>query len=166
MKTKKIFTQNLQKGIITAEMLGMAIYSMNKRAKNCRDRQAYYRELRISSRYCHSYYYDKYHSEEQSRIKKEEYYSKKEELLSIIKPVAIHILKHNDYYTEYFLFYKIGDYSFHSPISESDANQSDLEKTILDSLITYGKDINDLLSCQFVDKMLSLIHTGKYILTE
>ena len=70
MKTKKIFTQNLQKGIITTEMLGMAIYSMNKRAKNCRDRQAYYRELRISSRYCHSHYYDKYHRDEQSPIKK------------------------------------------------------------------------------------------------
>lgn len=167
MKTTKDFTKKLHEGIITTEMLGMAVYSMNKRAKNYRDKQASYREHRIYSKFYRGYYRDKYHNEDQCRLKKEEYYQKKEELLRIVKPVAIHILKHDKNDTEYFLFYRIGDYCFHSPISEATAAaHSDLEQTILDSLHTYGKDINDLLSCQFVDKMIALIHSGKYILTD
>lgn len=37
MKTPKSFSDNLKKKIITEDMLGACIYSVNKRAKNFRD---------------------------------------------------------------------------------------------------------------------------------
>lgn len=43
MKTPKRFTDNLKNRVITKEMLGVALYSVNKRAKNCRDKERSYR---------------------------------------------------------------------------------------------------------------------------
>lgn len=37
METPRIYSRNIKKGIITRDMLEAALYSVNKRAKNCRD---------------------------------------------------------------------------------------------------------------------------------
>ena len=37
MKTPKEYMENLKKGIITETMLADGLFSVNKRAKNCRD---------------------------------------------------------------------------------------------------------------------------------
>lgn len=42
MKTPEEYTKNLKKGIITDEMLNQCLYSVNKRAKNYRDRKKGY----------------------------------------------------------------------------------------------------------------------------
>lgn len=58
----------------------------------------------------------------------------------------------------YFLFYEFPNYSFHSPIIKRNLIEYDnLEHIELDKLETKGKDINDLLSLQFCDKVLEFI---------
>lgn len=80
MKTPREFNNNLKKGILTKEMLEACLLSVNKRAKNWRDREREYRQYRED-------YYDNC---EKAREKKEYYYWKKEILLSILKPTCIH----------------------------------------------------------------------------
>lgn len=79
MKTPKEWTQNLENGIITEEMLDAALYSVNKRAKNCRDQKRQY-----------SHRYDKYHNADRYAEKESEYYEQKEKLLSALQPMCIH----------------------------------------------------------------------------
>ena len=54
MRTPKEYTENMNKGLITEKMLCDCLFSVNKRAKNCRDNERKYRHYR----------YDKYDTEE------------------------------------------------------------------------------------------------------
>jgi hypothetical protein len=201
MKTPKEYNDNLKKSIITKVMLEDCLFSVNKRAKNCRDKE---RETRNYYKYS-KYAYDKYGTEEKYRDKKEEYYNQKEVLLSVVTPNCIHIetqmqrqrvydyqeeyatynqlynvIYENSYldrdtYTEvyfydveipvdkYYLFYDFGTHSFHTPIDESKlTNYSDLEKIPIDSLNTYGENILELVSTQFVAKVIKVIDSQQY----
>ncbi len=89
MKTPKQYTDNLKDRAITKPMLEDCLFSVNKRAKNCRDKEREIREHYRHSRYA----YDKYHYEDSYREKKEEYYRQKETLLSIVPPKCIHVEK-------------------------------------------------------------------------
>lgn len=207
MKTPKSYVDNLKSGIITRNMLHDALFSVNKRAKNYRDKETEYRRRRKINRY----YYDKYDNEEKNREKKNEYYKKKEILLSLISPACIHrelvgyereriydydirydkYFKKGDYvwsnsyydyeeYTEvwfidilnknrpiynYYLFYDFGmEHTFHSPINEDQLSKYNLEIIDIDKLDTFGEEIEDLLSIQFVDKVIALINQGNFIL--
>ena len=55
---------------------------------------------------------------------------------------------------EYLLFYDFGTYSFHNPISEEEylKIKDQIKVEHLTELRTEGKDINDLVSVQFVRK--------------
>ena len=86
MKITKEVCKNLKEGIVSKEMLCMALYSYNKRAKNMRDKEREYHDYSRK----HYFYYDKYDNEGKARAKKEEYYRKKEELLKYLQPCAIH----------------------------------------------------------------------------
>lgn len=93
MQTPKEWSENLKNSIITEEMLGAAAYSVNKRAKNCRDQKREYRHR-----------YDKYHTAERYEAKEQEYYRQKEQLLSVVQPICIHCehqgyekIRHYDY---------------------------------------------------------------------
>lgn len=79
MRTPQEWAKNLENGTITEEMLDAALYSVNKRAKNCRDQKREY-----------SHRYDKYHNAERYEEKESEYYSQKEKLLSALQPMCIH----------------------------------------------------------------------------
>jgi hypothetical protein len=81
MKTPAEYTKNLKDGIVTTEMMRDALYSVNKRAKNHRDREREYRHA-----------YGKYalRNEEKSREEKLAMYGWKELLLSFLEPVCIH----------------------------------------------------------------------------
>ena len=79
MKTPKEWIKNLENGTITEEMLDAALYSVNKRAKNCRDQKRQY-----------SHRYDKYHNADRYAEKESEYYEQKEKLLSALQPMCIH----------------------------------------------------------------------------
>lgn len=165
MRTTKEYKENVEKNIITEEMLGDALYSVNKRAKNYRDKERAYRNYFRENRYA----YDVHNYVERFRDTKEAYYDMKDKLLSIVSPMAIHIEK-DEVYDEkrFYLFYKVGKYSFHTPLSEDDANKyidSGLQTIVIDRLITQGQAIDDLISLQFVKKLVELINTNNYIYT-
>lgn len=78
MKTPREYTDSLKNGIITDEMIDSALWSVNKRAKNWRDNkrksEGYYATQNYNSAF----------------DKEKEMYSRKEKLLSLLKPVCIH----------------------------------------------------------------------------
>jgi hypothetical protein len=196
MKTPKEFQVNLKQGIITKEMLGACLYSVNKRAKNCRDKEREYR-----SRYR---YNDKYDTAGKYMEKKNEYYSQKDMMLTLLEPDCIHAepyekrVRYYDYeeefetyadkdlencgcywdrdlktevyfvdayFTEYryYLFYDFKDFSFHTPINEEDLEKyKELEVKKIGYLVTKGHDVDELISIQFVKKLLLLIENNKF----
>ena len=62
----------------------------------------------------------------------------------------------------YYLFYDLGEHSFHTSIDRTTAEASQLPIQDIDTLQTEGHEIADLLSCQFVRKVLRLIETKDY----
>lgn len=78
MRTPKKYTDNLKAGIITEEMLADALHSVNKRAKNWRDKKREYRK----------YYTNKY--SDSAEMQEGRMYAKKEILLSIVPVLCIH----------------------------------------------------------------------------
>lgn len=202
MKTPKNYTENLKNGIVTEEMLEDVLFSYNKRAKNYRDKESYYRS---------NYPDDKYNNADKAKEMKEELYNKKSKILQHCTNhlAAVHyltlfrreriydynedyslyrneidlyrrgeptsIIRESSYFDEYelcevhfidvrkkeisyFLFYEFPNYSFHSPITKRNlVEYENLEHIELDKLETKGKDINDLLSLQFCDKVLEFI---------
>lgn len=192
MRTPSNYTKNIRAGIVTKDMLAACLYSVNKRAKNARDKEREYN----SSGICQ--YADKYHET------KEEYYNLKEQLLEYATNYlsCIHRVRRNakrkvydyekEYYNlnkdnvirrgefwdegelcytrfavityvkyEYFLFYDMGDCSFHRPLEEHEvvdvANRYSLPIKEIDDLQTLGKDFTTLVSMQFVKQVLTLL---------
>ena len=67
----------------------------------------------------------------------------------------------------YYLFYDVGgNHTFHTPINEEDVCLYDLEVKSIDQIYTTGYDIADLLSNQFVTKVIDLIKSEDYKLVE
>lgn len=63
----------------------------------------------------------------------------------------------------YYLFYDVGcNRTFHTPIEEEDVSKYDLEVVEIDKLDTKGYDIADLLSNQFVKKVVDLIESEDF----
>lgn len=79
MRTPKEFTQNLKDNIITEEMLDAALWSVNKRAKNWRDKKRSYKHG-----------FDYYNNYDKAENEEKKMYKKKETLLSVLNPVCIH----------------------------------------------------------------------------
>ena len=207
MRTPKNYTQLVNDKKITNEMIAECIYSVNKRAKNHRDKIRKYKDDR----------YNRYtvRNIENAEDEMEKYYTMKEEMLTVFEPSQIHeqylgeekkrvfsteedydkllqeksndILRKGSYYDDgnftavdildstiarnqylYFLFYEIGEYSFHLPISEQKAKKyTKLQiKEIDQDFKTHGANIEGLLSTQFVNKVLSLLQSGDYTIVE
>lgn len=174
MKTPKDYTSNLANKIITPPMLDDCLYSVNKRAKNCRDKVREYRNrLRWNCYPClyENYLIQKMRYEERM----DEYYAMKDKLLALIQPTCIH---HEIYFNRYeiedcyYLFYKLPKHTFHHPISAPNDEQFEswakktyegLEIVTLDDNIeTYGDDTDNLISYQFVKKVIALIDSGDF----
>lgn len=207
MRTPQNYTQLVNDKKITNEMIAECIYSVNKRAKNHRDKIRKYKDDR----------YNRYtvRNIENAEDEMEKYYTMKEEMLTVFEPSLIHeqyvgeekkrvfsteedydkllqeksndILRKGSYYDDensieveffdyksgrkkylYFLFYEIGEYSFHLPISEQKAKKNTkLQiKEIAKDFKTRGANIEGLLSTQFVNKVLSLLQSGDYTIVE
>lgn len=65
----------------------------------------------------------------------------------------------------WYIFYDFKNgYSFHSPIEEKDISTKfkDLDIVEIDTLDTHGKDISELASTNFVNKIVDLIRNGNY----
>jgi len=203
MRTPKAFNENLKKKIITAEMLKNCLFSVNKRAKNCRDQERKYRELNRS----YNHKYDKYGNVEKYQNQKIQYYEMKDKMLSLVQPIEIHrepsgyekvriydyedeyyddyfeddVVWSNRYYDEetddwvwfkdvlrkdmpryrYYLYYQIDRNGFHTPISNPEA-YPELKIVDIGELKTFGHEVADLVSIQFVKKFLQLIEEGNY----
>ena len=164
MKTSKEFNKNLKNGIVTTEMLGAAIYSFNKRAKNYRDNM---REL-IEQRRWADWWEKKYiqRSIDDAEYKKDEYYGYKDYLLSFVSPIQIHHCqrwneRRQESIDEYFQLFQVADYRFHHPITEAEAKKSNLDIEELPSdFSTEGEDIEDLISVQFATKVVRGLKDG------
>ena len=198
MRTPEEYTRNLKNHVITMQMLEDCLFSVNKRAKNWRDKEREYRNYR----------YDYYDNEGKARSKKEGYYHQKDIMLTALTPVCIHeetytaygkicIRDYDDdykYYTEddfldmgsywdekrkrrvkygevysdykayrYYLFYDIGGkHTFHTPISEDDIEKYNLEVKEIGELNTTGFPTLNLMSTQFVSKVVALIESKDY----
>ena len=207
MRTPKIYNDLIKNKEITNKIIAECIYSVNKRAKNYRDKIEDYKQAG-------SYRY-KENNIENAKEQKEKYYSMKEDLLLNFSPKLIHkqyagekrqrvysyqknyeklynekrndIVWENSYYDYdrnkeveffdytlgekkylYFLYYEIGEYSFHTPITEERVEKNtQLEiKEIDENFQTHGADIVDLLSTQFVQKVIDLLDSGDYTIIE
>ena len=215
MRTPKNYTQSVNDKKITNEMIAECIYSVNKRAKNYRDKIRKYKDDR------YNLYTER--NIENAKGEMENYYTMKEEMLTVFEPSLIHrqyvgeekkrvfstekdydkllqeksndIIWKSGYSVKdsedsedseesieveffdyklgrkkylYFLFYEIGEYSFHLPISEQKAKKyTNLQiKEIDKDFKTHGANIEGLLSTQFVNKVLSLLQSGDYTIVE
>ena len=207
MRTPKRYTDLIKNKKITNQIIAECIYSVNKRAKNYRDKIKDYKQG--------GFYKYKEDNIENAKEQKEKYYSMKEDLLLNFSPKLIHkkydgekiqrvysyqknytklynekindIIKENSYYDYdrnkevdffdyslgekkylYFLYYEIGEYSFHTPITEERVEKNtQLEiKEIDENFQTHGADIVDLLSTQFVQKVIDLLDSGDYTIVE
>lgn len=207
MRTPKRYTDLIKNKKITNQIIAECIYSVNKRAKNYRDKIKDYKQG--------GFYKYKEDNIENAKEQKEKYYSMKEDLLLNFSPKLIHkkydgekiqrvysyqknytklynekindIFKENSYYDYdrnkevdffdyslgekkylYFLYYEIGEYSFHTPITEERVEKNtQLEiKEIDENFQTHGADIVDLLSTQFVQKVIDLLDSGDYTIIE
>lgn len=203
MRTPKEYTNNLKKGIITMDMLGDCLFSVNKRAKNCRDKERDYRDYYQS----HRNYCDYYGNVDKYQMMKEYYYIQKDKLLAVVEPTCIHAecrlerVRFYDYEDEYYMYYESGNYvrsgsyydretyddvffvdvmlpsddcryylfydfgekTFHTPIDNIEKYPW-LEVKKIGEITTKGKDITDLISTQFVEKVLKLIESGEFII--
>lgn len=155
MKTNKEYATNLKSGIITSDMLYDCLFSLNKRAKNCRDQK---------NRYRRSEYYYGYVE------KMNEYYNQKDFLLkTMLKPSLIHKQISENWYgiknTLYFLFFEMVQGTFHLPIDEQyvkKGNHGLKVERIQDDFYTQGKSIETLVSVQFVKKLIEFVKTNEY----
>ena len=201
MRTPKEYSEFLKKGIVTGDMLSDAIFSVNKRAKNYRDKV---REYRRASRGGFDFGYHFYDNYEAAEKKRDEYYSIKERLLRFASPACIHrefqgyerkriydyekayrknldkFVWENCYYDyeegrevwfgdietsakryAYYLYYFLPGHTFHSPIDKADVpKHPDLSIEDSDTLETFGEDVSELLSVQFVRKVLEKLVDG------
>lgn len=62
----------------------------------------------------------------------------------------------------YYLYYVLGEHSFHQPIKKKDVSKYSLEIKEISGLNTHGDSCENLMSVQFVDKIISLIENGNY----
>ena len=210
MRTPSEFAKNLKSRCISMEMLDAALYSVNKRAKNWRNKKREYKHNR----------YDYYGNYEKAEINENLMYKKKEKLLSIFPPTCIHkeffgyerirVYDYQRHYTKlltehalkgdivwinsywdydrdnevnffdyeiqdepiyhYYLFHEMPKHTYHTPIDESDIKRYDFPVIEINTIRTEGDDISDLVSVQFVDKLIELIEskdfTFKYVRPE
>ena len=179
MKTNQNWVKLIENGIITEEMLWAVIYSVNKRAKNCRDKQNEY----LDGKYKKHYYY-RHDYIGVYKNKKFYYYDMKEDFLRLLRPCEVHIVHHDDTnYTEYFLLYQTAYGSFHQPVELSEISKVQFTSRYpkrrtysakkylpnytprirsLYGFQTKGEDINKLVSAQFARKVHNLVLSGGF----
>lgn len=198
MKPPKEYLKNLKNHTITEQMLSDCLFSVNNRALNSRDNE---------HKYTH-YIPDPYGNTNKYRKKKQEYYSMKRALLSVLEPSHIQkgevlqrkrtydyednygeILKSGNYInnsgfydtdrkehvefvvqmipeTVCYLTYTVSNRTFRVPLAEAEIEKyPDLEVVDVGRITpVYGDITADMLSVQFVEKILLLIKNRNYTL--
>ena len=148
MRTPKSYIENLEKGIVTEQMLCDVLFSYNKRAKNWRDKKRQYK---------HSYSPNSYAWFNAALANEQKYYAYKSEILHMLKPDCIHEEVYEsdlDSIYNYYLFFVVGDHSFHEPIDKEEMdNYPNLKVVRIENLVTKGASSVKLLSTAFADKV-------------
>ena len=164
MRTPKEYNDLVDKRIITTEIVATVIYSLNKRAKNWRDknREAYKHAKKIRNWNLLSNTYD----DKVEKYPVLEYYKKKDYLLiSLFKPQAIHLIDGVEY-----LFYKVHNSEFHFPgyIYElyGFITPQGLPVKDVTDFETKGEFVYNLVSVQFCNKVINLVKSGSFILVD
>ncbi|WP_300696667.1 hypothetical protein [uncultured Clostridium sp.] len=80
MRTPAIYSKMVKEGYITKDVLGEVLYSINKRAKNYRDKKRKYMNFKN----------DRYNNFEKAEEQEEVFYSMKDNILKNMLPVEIH----------------------------------------------------------------------------
>ena len=90
METPKRYKENLQKNVITPEMLYDCLHSCEQRVKQCETKEFEYRDT-IKRKYeTNGYFFSRYDNEMIARKKKEEHEEQKTALPSVaVKPLAL-----------------------------------------------------------------------------
>jgi hypothetical protein len=162
MKTPDIYNKLIERHVITTEIAADVIYSLNKRAKNWRDRHPdkyrEIRELRISGEHNIAPLVNKY------RVL--DYYRNKDYIIiSLFRPEKIHIIKGIEY-----LYYRVYKSIFHLPgyiyISYGLNFNFNLPVEKAESFPTPGEDVAKLVSLPFCNKVINLIKSGDFILID
>lgn len=141
MKTPKKYSDLVNQNKITEEILGEVIYSINKRAKNWRNQKRKYK----------NYLLDQYDSYDNAVDNEKKYYKMKSDML---EKFMYKLVRYKLDDSLYYLYYKIGGYTFHQPIEKSELeNFKDLDVDVLEDFETFGRDSTELLSVQFCKKV-------------
>lgn len=207
MDIPEIFNQNLEKNIITEDMLGAALFSLNKRAKNYRDekrkaKKSLYAEAKLFG-------FDLPEDPAKAEQMEKEMYLKKEFLLQIVKPICIHqelagykkeyiydennenyvdifidsifhnlvldrgvyrkdgkdvrlFVRRGEPYYRYYYFRSVKDHTYHIPVDKETALNSGLPIHIISEIKTEGEKEDNLIPMEFIDKLVSLVESGKF----
>lgn len=141
MKTPKKYSNLVNQNKITEEILGEVIYSINKRAKNWRNQKRKYK----------NYLLDQYDSYDNAVDNEKKYYKMKSDML---EKFMYKLVRYKLDDSLYYLYYKIGGYTFHQPIEKSELeNFKDLDVDVLEDFETFGRYATELLSVQFCKKV-------------
>lgn len=125
MKTPKKYSDLVNQNKITEEILGEVIYSINKRAKNWRNQKRKYK----------NYLLDQYDSYDNAVDNEKKYYKMKSDML---EKFMYKLVRYKLDDSLYYLYYKIGGYTFHQPIEKSELeNFKDLDVDVLEDFETF-----------------------------
>ncbi len=164
MRTPKEYIELIDKKIITTEIVATVLYSLNKRAKNWRDKnkEDYKKAKQIRNWNLLSDSYD----DKVEKYPVLEYYKKKDYLLiSLFKPQMLHLINGVEY-----LYYKVHNSEFHLPgyifeLYGFIVPQGLAVKEVTD-FSTQGEYIFNLLSVQFCNRVIDLVKTGAFMLID
>lgn len=156
----------LNKNIITAEMVATIIYSLNKRAKNWREKfpEEYKDAKRIRTlSLIEGTSFSKKMLETYEVL--DLYWKKDMLLLKLFEPSCIHIINGMEY-----LLYRVHHSEFHMPgyIFELFHSESipRLKAKELECFETFGEDPRHLVSLEFCNEVVNLVQQGNYTIVK
>ncbi len=166
MITSNIYKNHLKDHVITWDMLASCLYSASRRAVNYRLRNTY-PWLKKKE-----YIWDGKRTDSSKLIKqfleKEElYYDYKKIFLSLMEPTCIHkkpvFNKEGNIAYIYYLYYVLSEKrTYRLPIDNPDDYQLPVEPISITPI--HGAAVCNLVSVQFIRKMINLIESGDYCL--
>ncbi len=156
MKTPKKYSDNLNKGLITRDMLVDSLFSINARVR-CIDGQV----KDISSSVKTVSGIEKVKS---LRVKQGRLYRLKKDMLKVIKSSGILICTDNE---EVYKIYDFGvNHMFCQPVKKKILNSYKGPIKYISSFGSNKVDVSETLSIQFNNKLCDLIKSGDFIIAE
>ncbi|MCP4138445.1 MAG: hypothetical protein GY754_46235 [bacterium] len=166
MKTPEEYKKMVNSKILTTEMIATVIYSLNKRAKNWKDKNpAVYRKAK-KYRFLSLVSDSPKYAREADRYKVLEYYKHKDYILmALFQPTLIHVINGMEY-----LYYKVHRSDYHLPgyIYELYGFDSlpPVQVVEVKDFFTRGEAVYRLLPVRFCNSVIELIKQGDFVLVD